>query len=136
MAYDDVTPAEASQINTMNVASQRAGLGTVIDEMQAIGISNSGSIVANAADILTLEGLAVISGSYTATLADADGSAIEILTGTTGIAGYIVQVYQTGSTMTAHVENSAGGSNLTITPTTTGSWSAIDAGDVVSWIVF
>jgi len=128
MAYDDITPAEASQIDGMNVASQRAGLGTQIDEMQAISLANSASIIVLEAEYT--------SGSYTATLADADGSSIEILTGTTGIAGFIVQVYQTGSTMTSHVANSAGGSNLTVTPTTTGSWSAIDAGDVVSWIVF
>ena len=129
MTASDITAAEAAQINTMNVASQRAAMGTVIEETQAISLANSASIV-------VLQALSTVSGSYTATLADADGSSIEILTGTTGIAGYIVQVYQTGSTMTCHVANSAGGSNLTITPTTTGSWSAIDAGDTVSWIVF
>ncbi|HUU86713.1 MAG TPA: hypothetical protein VMX17_03075 [Candidatus Glassbacteria bacterium] len=117
-----MTDAEVLQINKMNVASQRADLGDVVQDNQEA--------------ITALQAGAVVSGSYTATLADADGSSIEILTGTTGIAGYIVQVYQTGSTMTCHVANSAGGSNLTITPTTTGSWSAIDAGDTVSWIVF
>jgi len=121
VAYE-LTDAEVLQINKMNVASQRADLGDVVQDNQEA--------------ITALQAGAVVSGSYTATLADADGSSIEILTGTTGIAGYIVQVYQTGSTMTCHVANSAGGSNLTITPTTTGSWSAIDAGDTVSWIVF
>lgn len=136
MAHDDVTAAEAAQINKSNVAAQRANLGTVVDENQARALDNSGSIVVNAAAILALQGLIVSSGSQTATLADADGSAIEIATGITGIAGHIVQVYQTGSTMTCHVENSAGGSNLMITPTTTGSWSAVVVGDVVNWIAF
>ena len=137
MAYDDVTPAEAGQINTMNVASQRAGLGTVIDEMQAIGISNSGSIVVNTADILALEALSVVSGSYKAVYADVDASGINITTGTTGITGYIANVSVSGSSVAAFVRNT--GSNLWITPVTAGSssvWGAVVINDRVDWIVF
>jgi len=136
MAYDDITPAEAAQIDGMNVASQRAGLGTQVDEIQAISRANSGSIVVNAADILTLEGLAVVSGSKAAVQADVDGSAVEIATGTTGITGYLVNVSISGSGVNSFVINS--GSNLLVSPTngSLASWQTIVLDDRVDWIVF
>ena len=185
-----LTDAEVAQINKMNVASQRADLGDVIQDNQeeiainsasiiAISISgsssndqvvwnsgsivavetagsllkdqvvwNSGSIVAvetagsaqdtliswNSGSIAALEILSVTSGSYAAVLADADASSIAVATGTTSIAGYLVDVFQSGSNLIYNIATS--GSELTITPTTTGSWNKVAVGDLVNWIVF
>jgi len=118
-----ITSAEEAQINKMNVASQRASLGTVVKTNQS--------------DIVTLQAGAVVTGSYGASLADVDGSAIEILTGETGIIGYIVNVSRSGSSITSFVENS--GSNLMVRPITTGSmstWTSVAENDRVDWIVF
>ena len=115
---NDITAAEAAQIDKMNVASQRAELGTVVEELQA--------------EVGTIR-----TGSQAATYADIDGSAIEILTGTTGIIGYIVNVSVSGSIVTSFTRNT--GSNLVITPITTGSmstWTAIAEDDRVDWLAF
>ena len=196
MVASDITVAEAAQIDKMNVASQRADLGTVVEEIQVITYANSASIITmggfdsgsiwanasridyntgsivqiesagsaqdalitansasivqiesagssqdseitwNSASIVTLDGNVgtIRSGSHDATLADVDASSIEIETGTTSIVGWIVDVYHTGSSVTYHAANS--GSNLAITPTTTGSWAVVAADDRVNWIVF
>ena len=123
MALYELTDAEAEQINKMNVAAQRADMGDVIDDNQEA--------------ITVLEGLAVVSGSQAAVYADVDASGIEIATGETGIIGYIVNVSVSGSTVSSNTVNS--GSNLWITPVTTGSmstWTAVVIDDRVDWIVF
>jgi len=128
MTASDITAAEEAQINKMNIAAQRADLGTVIEEVQAIAYANSGSIQ-------TLEGSVgtVVTGCQTATLADVDGSAIDLLTGTTGIAGFIVDGFVSGSNIDDFkVINS--GSNLTITSASSGYIISVD--DVYNWIVW
>ena len=117
MAASDITDAEAAQIDKMNVASQRAELGTVVEELQ----DNLGSIR---------------TGSIAATLAHVDASAIEIETGTTGIIGYIVDVHVGGSGAESNVVNS--GSNLLVKPVS-GSlteWQIVAEDDRVDWIAF
>ena len=189
MTYD-ITDAEVTRINKMNVASQKADLGNVLQDNQdeiainsasiiAISVSgssinaqvvwNSGSIVAvetagsllndqvvwnggsivaietagsllkdqavwNSGSIVALQTLIAASGSYAAVLADADASSIAVPTGTTSIAGYLINVFQSGSSLVYNVATS--GSELTITPTTTGSWNKVAVGDLVNWIVF
>ena len=128
MTASDITVAEAAQIDTMNVAAQRADLGTVIEEVQAIAYANSGSIQVLEGSVGT-----VVTGCQTATLADVDGSAIDLLTGTTGIAGFIVDGFVSGSNIDDFkVINS--GSNLAITSASSGY--IISVNDVYNWIVW
>jgi len=128
MTASDITVAEAAQIDTMNVAAQRADLGTVIEEVQAIAYANSGSIQVLEGSVGT-----VVTGCQTATLADVDGSAIVLLTGTTGIAGFIVDGFVSGSNIDDFkVINS--GSNLAITSASSGY--IISVNDVYNWIVW
>ena len=97
-------------------------------------ISASGSLIGyNSASIVALQAAAVVSGSQIATLADVDGSAIDLLTGTTGITGFIVNGYVTGSNINNFkVVNS--GSNLLITSASPGY--IVSVNDVYNWIVF
>jgi len=128
MTASDITVAEAAQIDIMNVASQRAELGTVVEEVQAIAYANSGSIQALESSVGT-----VVTGCQVATLADVDGSAIDLLTGTTGIAGFIVDGFVSGSNIDDFkVINS--GSNLVITSASSGY--IISTNDVYNWIVW
>lgn len=131
MTASDITVAEAAQIDGMNVASQRAELGTVVEEVQAIAVANSASII-------TLEGNTetIRTGSMAATLSHVDASAIEILTGTTGIIGYLVDVHIGGSGAPTNVVNS--GSNLLVKPVSGSltNWQVVAVDDRVDWLVF
>ena len=125
MTASDITAAEAAQIDKMNVASQRAELGTVVEEVQAIAAANSASIVVLEAEYT--------SGCQTATLADVDGSSIDLLTGATGVAGFIVNGFVSGSNIDDFkVINN--GSNLVITSASSGY--IISVNDVYNWIVW
>ena len=97
-------------------------------------ISGNGSLIGyNTGSIVALQIASVVSGSQIATLADVDGSAIDLLTGTTGIAGFIVNGYVSGSNINNFkVANS--GSNLLITSASAGY--IISVNDVYNWIVF
>jgi len=104
-----------------------------------VAIETAGSLlkdqaVWNSGSIVALQTLIAASGSYAAVLADADASSIAVPTGTTSIAGYLINVFQSGSSLVYNVATS--GSELTITPTTTGSWNKVAVGDLVNWIVF
>ena len=97
-------------------------------------ISANGSLIGyNSASIVILQAAAVVSGSQGATLADVDGSAIEVATGTTGIVGFIVNGFVSGSNINNFkVVNS--GSNLLITSASEGY--VVSVNDVYNWIVF
>jgi len=97
-------------------------------------ISANGSLIGyNSASIVILQAAAVVSGSQGATLTDVDGSAIEVATGTTGIVGFIVNGFVSGSNINNFkVVNS--GSNLLITSASEGY--VVSVNDVYNWIVF
>jgi len=90
-------------------------------------------ITESSASIVALQTASVVSGSQSATLVDVDGSAIDLLTGTTGITGFIVNGFVSGSNINNFkVVNS--GSNLLITSASPAYVVSVD--DVYNWIVF
>ena len=101
--------------------------------IQTAGSAQDTLISWNSASIVTLQTAAVVSGSQLATLSDVDGSAIEVATGTTGIIGFIVNGFVSGSNINNFkVVNS--GSNLLITSASPGY--IVSVNDVYNWIVF
>ena len=106
--------------------------GSII-AIQTAGSAQDTLIAWNSASIISLQGLSVVSGSQTATLANVDGSSIEIATGTTGITGFLVNGFVSGSNINNFkVVNS--GSNLLITSASAGY--VISTNDIYNWIVF
>jgi len=112
---NDITAAEAAQINIMNEASHRADMGTVIEELQ----ENQ-----------------VVSGSYEAVDADANASLISITTGQTTATGNLVRASRSGSEVAAYVESSASSLRIAVTSGSLASWDKITIGDRVDWMVF
>ena len=118
-----ISNAQRAKINKMNRASQDVSLGTIVQNLQ------TGSA--------TLNGYIRSTGSYTAVEADSNASKVVIATGLTGVVGYMVQVYTSGSQKsTIKVINS--GSNLTVTAgsAATSTVPAITTGDVTNWMVW
>jgi hypothetical protein len=115
-----LSSTQIAKINKMNKASQVPSLGTIIAGLQT--------------SVGTLEGVnKLTSGSYAAVAADASGSSMSILTGTTTIKGFIAPVATRSGSFMYHLNvNSSTGSKLVVTT----AGSPIAAGDVVTWIVF
>ena len=118
-----ISNANATKINHMNRAAHNISMGTVIQDLQ------SGSS--------TLNGFIRASGSFTAGAPEAAGSVVTVLTGLTGIKGYLVDCYKSGSLMTGIVVVNSGsnllmtaGSHVSATP------KAFASGDIVNWIVW
>jgi hypothetical protein len=106
-----ITTTVKNELNKMNRAAKDAVLGT--------RLYNMGTLT---------------TGSYTSDSADANGSAIIIPTGQTGITGFQVQNFRSGSRLYA-MNCSTTGSNLNIKSSASATW-IINAGDVIEWIVF
>lgn len=117
-----LTAKQILQMNRMNRAAQNASLGTLV-----------GSLEGTAGQISS----AFTTGSYTAVAADASASRMIIATGATGIAGFLVQVYTSGS-LKSTIKVISSGSNLTVSAGSAVSSTipAIAAGDVANWIVY
>jgi len=130
--------ASGSRINYNTgsiVAMQTAGSAQdTLISWNSGSISANGSLIGyNTGSIVALQSAAVVSGSQSATLANVDGSAIDIATGTTGITGFIVNGFVSGSNINNFkIVNS--GSNLLITSASAGY--VISTNDVYNWIVF
>jgi len=117
------------------VAIETAGSSQdVLISWNSGSISINGSLIGyNTGSIVALQTASVVSGSQAATLADVDGSAIDLLTGTTGITGFIVNGFVSGSNINNFkIINS--GSNLLITSASPAY--VISINDVYNWIVF
>jgi hypothetical protein len=110
-----ISNAEKTKLNKSNRAMQDASGGTVLQNAETL-VDNVGSSFA--------------SGSLTVTEAQINASAISLTTGQTGMAGFIVQRYMSGSQISdVKVVNS--GSILDITA---GSGSPLATGDVIYWV--
>ena len=72
---------------------------------------------------------AFYSGTHTVTDAEINASAIYLATGQTGITGFVVQRYMSGSQI-SDIKVVSTGSNLNITA---GSGSPLAEGDVINW---
>ena len=122
-----LTDAQRNKIDKMNKASQTPKLGTCVQTLQT-------DVITLKAQATTLTGVNLLtSGSYAAVAADASGSSMSILTGTTTIKGFIAPVATRSGSFMYHLNvNSSTGSKLVVTT----AGSPIAAGDVVSWIVF
>jgi hypothetical protein len=118
-----ISDANATKINHMNRASHNVSLGTVVQNLQ------SGSA--------TLNTYVRASGSFTAGATEAAGSKVDVLTGLTGVKGYLVNCYTSGSLMTGIVVVNSG-SNLLVTggSKVAGTPKAFASGDIVNWIVW
>lgn len=104
--------------------SEKAKLNKSMRAAQDVSL---GDLVAKVADPF-------LSGVVTVSDAQANASKVVVETGKTGITGFIVSHYSSGSPNPhIFVENSGG--NLTIIPSVA-SASTLDLNDVVSWIVF
>ena len=111
-----ISNATKNKLNKSNRAASDASLGTFVQNM--------GTYIGK-------------SGSYTAIASDASASSITIATGLTGVKGFLVQVYTSGSQKSSiKVINS--GSNLTVTAGSAASSTvpAIALNDVVNWLVW
>ena len=75
-----------------------------------------------------------LAGAVTVSAAQSNASLVEVVTGKTGITGFVVTHYSSGSPNPfVKVQNT--GSNLVI-QMSPASASALDVDDVVSWMVF
>src|ERR1035437_361444 len=113
-----LTTKQIHDLNSMNRAGQNATLGTRLASIQS-----------NVQD----------SGSYTVFSNDGTASKVDFATGLTGLVGYIVNAYTSGSLMTGlKVIPSASGSNLVITAGSTASSSpkSLGTGDIINWIAW
>jgi hypothetical protein len=116
-----ISTANATKINHMNRASHNVSLGTVIQDLQ------SGSA--------TLNGFIRASGSTVLGATDASASTVTIDPSLTGIKGWAVQAYSSGSLKTTTVKVTSTGSALTVytgvlTP------QALKLNDYVNWIIW
>jgi hypothetical protein len=144
-----LTSKQKTHLNNMNRAADDVSLGTVINDLIASG-SNTGTlsttVTALSASATTaanqLAGLPshIIAGSYTVQNADLVGSASIILGGFTGIKGFMVQDYRSGSQISGSsivkVGISISGSNLVINSGSTLSGSTLALNDILNYILF
>ena len=109
-----LTSKNVTQLNKMNRAAQNSALGTRM-------------------------GIVQVSGSYTVVLNDASASKVEIATGYTGLQGYLVQAFTSGSHMTGtKVILSASGSNIVITAGSlaTSTPKSLGVGDTIQYVAW
>lgn len=105
-----LTSTQISHINKMNRASKDVSLGTLVD-----GFVNNTKI----------------SGSVSASSAQASASAVVISTGLSSVSGYIIQGFRSGSAISnVYVASNTAGS------ITVRSGSSVVAGDLYNWIAW
>lgn len=104
--------------------SQKSKLNKSMRAAQDVGL---GDLVGKVADPF-LTGVVTVSNAQT------NASVIEVATGKTGITGFVVTHYSSGSP-NPHVKVVNSGSNLLITMAPA-SASKLNLNDVISWIVF
>jgi hypothetical protein len=106
-----------TQLNRMNRAAQNAQLGTMLQNMAPMS-----------------------SGSWTVTAAQMNASLVEVPTGLTTVAGFMVQGFRSGSPLAVKaISGSVAGAivvlNSTIVTTVTGG-SVVATGDVINYVAF
>jgi len=109
-----ITNAEVTLLNNMNPAAQRSALGTELQTTQ--------NTVAS-----------VVRGTHTVSAAEESAGTLDIATGLTTVAGFIVQVYRADILLTAYDVSEATG---TLTIATNGSDYVVTEDDVINYIVF
>lgn len=110
-----ISTAKKNNLNKMNRAAKDVSLGTMLQKLDANAIVTASAVVV--------------------TSAQASASAVEILTGRTGLIGHIVRWDRSGSPL-APVKVVNSGSNLMVT-SACAAWYVFAANtDVVSWIAF
>lgn len=113
-----ITNAQRDQINKMNRASQKASMGTVIQNLQTyIGIS----------------------GSLTVGAVETNASVITVATTLGTCKGFIVQAYRSGSMLgEPYVHNTSGSLLIKAKSATYGVSSSyvLTAGDIFNWIAW
>jgi len=113
-----ITNAQAATINKMNVAAQRALLGTAFQTVQT--------------DVATLQGGFITTGSVAVSAAHTNASVVTIATGLGNIVGYQLFMTKSGSQVTgAYVDNSSG----SLLVTSSGSFN-LNVNDVYNWIAW
>jgi hypothetical protein len=111
-----MTSTQIARLNQSMEAAQNVQLGTRLSKMPAV------------------------SGSYTVVTADLVGVSTILLSGYSGIRGFIVQDYRSGSQVSASALYKVGmgvsGSNLVVNSGSTLSGSTLIVGDVLNYILF
>lgn len=112
-----ITNTQASAINKMNVASQRAGLGTAFQSLQnTVGVIDK-------------------VGTYTVTAADVTATAAT-LTSTSAINGFIIQIFRSNNQVPGCKATVGGTGSTTLSIATNGSTYVLTANDVINYILF
>jgi hypothetical protein len=118
-----ISASSASQIDRMNVASQRVKLGHIIESLQSASA--------------TFQGIIGASGSYALVGTDITASRVAITTGMTSVHGLLTQTSRSGSPLDGYVNAIAGSTaGVILVQKNTASGSALLAGDVVTWMAF